>query len=222
MLFRYKVPPPDGFRIEGFIPHSAGRNSNVPAIVATLDKPEGAPSPLPRPRNSIPRAKENVSMDSNVFYLRRLLAAVGIILAGALLCAARQAEPAPTHPAKLCEPPSQTRRAARGVGSGSGSAGAGDEVRAVFSQSEVTTRAEVLFKPEPDFEASEPGRWEVKLRVVLCPRGYVSNIEVLSKTTGGAAEKAMEAARGIRFIPAVKGGKRVAQYATVVYSHEVY
>jgi outer membrane biosynthesis protein TonB len=161
-------------------------------------------------------------MDANVFDLRRCLIVIGMSLAGGLSCAAQQAKPAPTPPATLCEPPSRAGRAAKGVGTGSGSAAAGDEVRAVFSQSEVTKRAEVLFKPEPDYPASEPGRWEVKLRVVLCPRGYVSDIEVLSKSPGDAAEKAVEAAREIRFIPAEKDGKRVAQYATVVYSHEVY
>jgi hypothetical protein len=35
-------------------------------------------------------------------------------------------------------------------------------------------------------------------------------------------EKAVEAARNIRFIPAEKDGKRVAQYATVTYSLHVY
>jgi hypothetical protein len=175
-----------------------------------------------RPWNSIPRSKENVSMDANVFDLRRCLVIVGLSLAGALSCAAQQAKPAPAPPAKLCEPPSRAGRTDRGVGSGSGAAATGDEVRAVFSQSDVTKKAEVLFRPEPDYPASEPGRWEVKLRVVLCPRGYVSGIEVLSKTTGDAAEKAVEAAREIRFIPAEKDGKRVAQYATIIYSHEVY
>lgn len=64
--------------------------------------------------------------------------------------------------------------------------------------------------------------WEVRLRVVLCPRGYVSNIEVLSKAPDDFTEKAIEAAREMRFIPAEKDGKRVAHYAVVEYSHHVY
>ena len=60
------------------------------------------------------------------------------------------------------------------------------------------------------------------MRVVLCPRGYVSNITTLSKVSDEVIAKAVEAARNIRFIPAEKDGKRVAQYATVVSRLQVY
>jgi hypothetical protein len=101
-------------------------------------------------------------------------------------------------------------------------------VKEVFTQSQVTKKAEVLFKPELGYSASgsEVGAWEIKLRVVLCPRGYVSNIEIPSqeakKVPDAFTEKAVEAARNIRFIPAEKDGKRVAQYIIVVYSYEAY
>jgi TonB family protein len=124
----------------------------------------------------------------------------------------------------LCEAPSHSARVGRGVGSGSGHATADDEVREVFTQSEVTKKAEILFRMDPDYppSGSDNVGWEVRLRVVLCPRGYVSNIEVLSKAPDGFTEKAIEAAREMRFIPAEKDGKRVAQYAVVEYSHHVY
>ncbi len=48
------------------------------------------------------------------------------------------------------------------------------------------------------------------------------NIKYLSKLPDEVTKKAIEAARNIRFIPAEKDGKRVAQYATLVYSVELY
>jgi outer membrane biosynthesis protein TonB len=149
---------------------------------------------------------------------------VGFCLAWSLMCAAQKPQPAPTPAAKLCEAPTLVGRPNRGVGSGAGSATMSDEVKEVFTQSEVTKKAEVLFRPTPDYTAlrADVAQGEVKLRVVLCPKGYVSNIEILSKASGDFIEKSVEAAREIRFIPAEKDGKRVAQYATVMYSHQVY
>jgi TonB family protein len=159
-----------------------------------------------------------------VLSFRRGLVVAGFCLAWSLPCAAQKPEPTPTPAARLCEAPTPTGRPGGGVGSGSGVATAGDEVKVVFTQSEVTKKAEVLFRPAPDYGAmkADAAEGEVKLRVVLCPRGYVSNIEVLSKAADELTEKAVEAAREIRFVPAEKDGKRVAQYATVEYSHHVY
>jgi TonB family protein len=160
-----------------------------------------------------------------VLSFRRGLVVAAFCLAWSLPCAAQKPEPAQTPAARLCEAPSPAGRPGRGVGSGSGvGAGSGDEVKVVFTQSEVTKKAEVLFRPAPDYGAmkADAAEGDVKLRVVLCPRGYVSNIEVLSKAADELTEKAIEAAREIRFVPAEKDGKRVAQYATVEYSHHVY
>jgi TonB family protein len=160
-----------------------------------------------------------------VFSFRRCFMIVGFCLMWPLTCAAQQKPAsAPMPIVRLCEAPSLAGRAGRGFGSGSGSAMVSDEVKVVFTQSEVTKKAEVLFRPAPDYGAMKADAAEgvVKLRVVLCPRGYVSNIEVLSKAADELTEKAVEAAREIRFVPAEKDGKRVAQYATVEYSHHVY
>ncbi|MDT7688605.1 MAG: Gram-negative bacterial TonB protein C-terminal [Acidobacteriota bacterium] len=164
-------------------------------------------------------------MATYLFSVRRCLLFVGLGLSGALTCAAQQQpSPAPTPAARLCEAPMPAGRpGGRGVGSGTGSATINDEVKAVFTQSEVTKKAEVLFRPEPDYTAAGDGvSWKVELRVVLCPKGYVSNIEIRSKASNDIIEKAVEAARNVRFIPAEKDGKRVAQYVIISYSHEVY
>jgi TonB family protein len=136
---------------------------------------------------------------------------------------AQKPQPTPAATEKFCIPPASLG-GDRGMGSGSG-AGAGklttgEEVKVVFTNREVTKKAEILLSPGPRFTAAESGNinGEVKLRVVLCPRGFVSNIKILSKLPDAVMEKAIEAARNIRFIPAEKDGQRVAQYATVVYS----
>jgi hypothetical protein len=162
---------------------------------------------------------------------RQCLGIAGFCMAWSLTCAAQtpqKPQPAQTPVTRFCEAPRPARRAGRGVGTGSGSATANDEVKEVFTQSQVTKKAEVLFRPDLDYSASgsEVGAWEIKLRVVLCPRGYVSDIEIPSqeaeKVPDAFIEKAVEAAKNIRFIPAEKDGKRVAQYAIVAYSYEVY
>ncbi|MDT7543087.1 MAG: hypothetical protein QOE33_2991 [Acidobacteriota bacterium] len=160
---------------------------------------------------------------------RHCLSLAGFCVAWTLTGSAQtpqKSQPAPTPVTSFCEAPQPARRG--GVGTGSGSATASEEVKEVFTQSQVTKKAEVLFKPELGYSASgsEVGAWEIKLRVVLCPRGYVSNIEIHSqgakKVPDAFTEKAVEAARNIRFIPAEKDGKRVAQYLILVYSYEVY
>jgi outer membrane biosynthesis protein TonB len=169
------------------------------------------------------RQKEMMHMVPSILSFGRCLVIAGFCLAWPLTCAAQKPQPTPIPAAKLCEAPTPVGRPGRGVGSGSGGATVSDEVKEVFKQSEVTKKAEVLFKPEPDYSASgDAVAWEIKLRVVLCPKGYVSNIEVLSKASNDILEKAVEAARSIRFIPAEKDGKRVAQYVIIAYSHEVY
>jgi hypothetical protein len=122
---------------------------------------------------------------------------------------------------KFCiPPPSLGGNVGMGSGDGSGNVTTHDEVKAVFTNREVTKKAEILFSPGPGFTAAELSNINeaVKLRVVLCPKGFVSNIKILSKLPAAVTDKAIEAARNIRFIPAEKDGQRVAQYATVVYS----
>ncbi len=158
-------------------------------------------------------------MTIKFFGLRGCLVAIILGVFEALPCAAQSPSPA----VRFCEVPTPISRAGRGIGTGSGRT-TDDAVKEVFTPSEVTKKAEVLFRPEADYHASgsDSIAFEVKLRLVLCPRGYTSNIEILSKAPDDFIEKVVEAARNIRFIPGEKDGKRVAQYITVVYSHRVY
>ena len=161
-------------------------------------------------------------MANNFLSWRAYLMAAGLCSAWLVTGAAQTPGNSPSSaPAeRFCVAP----HARGGVGSGSGIPGETprDEVTVVFTQSEVTKKAEILFVPGPGFTGAEASNvnGQIKLRVVLCPRGFVSNIKLLSKLPDNVSEKAVQAAQQIRFIPAEKDGKRVAQFATVGY--EIY
>ncbi len=100
----------------------------------------------------------------------------------------------------------------------------GDENR-VFNMDELEQRAVLLSRPEPGF--TEAARMNnvtgtVRLRAVLGADGDVSNITVISGLPDGLTERAIDAAHGIRFMPAWKDGRRVSQYVTVEYNFNVY
>jgi TonB family protein len=113
--------------------------------------------------------------------------------------------------------------AARGLtGSGAGTAsdggrGSGSSAEVnyndVFSISKVTTRPQILARPVPGY-TDEARRAQVegivKLSVVLNANGTVSDIKVASELGHGLDEKAIEAARQLRFIPAQKDGHTVS------------
>ncbi|MBA2647850.1 MAG: energy transducer TonB [Pyrinomonadaceae bacterium] len=95
----------------------------------------------------------------------------------------------------------------------------------IFRSEELEQRAVLLSKPQPNFtEAARMnnGSGTVRLRVVLGANGDVSNITVISGLPDGLTEQAVEAARGIRFMPAWKDGRRVSQYVPVEYIFNVY
>ncbi|MGH9932077.1 MAG: energy transducer TonB, partial [Pyrinomonadaceae bacterium] len=52
--------------------------------------------------------------------------------------------------------------------------------------------------------------------------GAVTNLTLMSGLSYGLSEKAMEAARQIRFIPAIKDGHFVSMYIQLEYNFNVY
>jgi TonB family protein len=83
----------------------------------------------------------------------------------------------------------------------------------VFSISKVTTRPQILARPVPGYtEEARRAHVEgaVKLSVVLNANGMVSDIRVAQSLGYGLDEKAMEAARELRFVPAQKDGHAVS------------
>lgn len=94
-----------------------------------------------------------------------------------------------------------------------------------FSSFEVTTKAVITARPEPGF-TKEARRNNVegivRLRAVLAADGAVRHILVLKSLPDGLTEKAVEAARRIRFRPAVKDGRPVHQAVQLEYNFNLY
>lgn len=95
----------------------------------------------------------------------------------------------------------------------------------IFKAREVTQRARILSKPAPAY--TEEARRNavsgtVMLRVVLSSSGHVANMRVVSGLPYGLTENALEAARRIDFVPAVKDGRYVSQQILVEYNFNLY
>ena len=95
----------------------------------------------------------------------------------------------------------------------------------VFSGREVTQKARILSQPRPGYtEAARQNGVSgvVTLRMVLAASGEVTNITVVGGLPDGLSEKAIAAARQIKFEPAMKDGRAVSQYVQVQYNFSIY
>ncbi|MDQ2921360.1 MAG: TonB family protein [Acidobacteriota bacterium] len=92
--------------------------------------------------------------------------------------------------------------------------------RTVFGDGEVQKRARVIDSPAAvytDEARADKTRGEVRLRLVLASDGTVRNVFPIKSSSHGLTESAMEAARQIRFQPAIRNGEPASQFATFVY-----
>lgn len=99
-------------------------------------------------------------------------------------------------------------------------ASSADPARKIYSTRDGITRAEILAKPTPGYteEARRAGvSGVVRVRVVLGADGKVRHVLVLRRLSHGLTEKAIEAARQVRFNPATLDGKPVSQYVVLEY-----
>ncbi|MGI9104995.1 MAG: energy transducer TonB [Pyrinomonadaceae bacterium] len=113
----------------------------------------------------------------------------------------------------------------RDGGGGAGGGGGGTDYAKTFAAREVTRKATINSKPEPQY--TEEARKNqitgtVRLRLVLSASGSVSNIIPQTRLPDGLTEKAIEAARRISFTPAEKDGRKVSQYMTIEYNFNIY
>ena len=95
----------------------------------------------------------------------------------------------------------------------------------VYSPSQVTTKARLLSRPEPQY--TEEARKNqvngaVVLRAVFAADGTVQNVLVLRSLPHGLTENSVRAARSIRFIPATKDGRPVSQFIQIEYNFNLY
>lgn len=98
--------------------------------------------------------------------------------------------------------------------------------RDIFLPSEVTTKARILRRPQPNFtfeaENADNGiRGTVRLLAILGADSTVNNIIVLKPLPYGLTEKAIEASRKITFVPANKDGRAVSQATVVEYYFDI-
>lgn len=109
----------------------------------------------------------------------------------------------------------------RGGGSGNNSY----DPERVFPVSQVGQRARVIAKPEPQY-TDEARRNQITgtvvLRVVFSRFGDVTNIRAVQSLPFGLTEKAIVAARQIRFLPASKDGHPVSVYMQLEYNFNLY
>ncbi len=110
-------------------------------------------------------------------------------------------------------------------GGGPGGGGGGTDYNRVFSGKDVTSKARVLEKPEPQYtEAARKNQITgvVIIRAVFSASGQVTNISAISKLPDGLTEKAIAAARQIRFVPATKDGRPVSMWMQLEYNFNLY
>jgi TonB family protein len=90
-----------------------------------------------------------------------------------------------------------------------------------FSAKEVDVKAEITTKPNPVYtrEARRAGvRGNVMLKVLLLPDGKLDRVRVVRRLPYGLTENAIRVACEIKFKPAIKAGKQVAQWVTLEYT----
>jgi len=95
----------------------------------------------------------------------------------------------------------------------------------VFNTREVTTKVIVVTKPVPSYTelARKTGvTGTVVLRAVFRASGAVTNIRAVAGLPNGLTEKAIEGARRIKFIPAIKDGQFVSQHIQLEYNFNLY
>ena len=91
----------------------------------------------------------------------------------------------------------------------------------VFRGSEVDTKPRLLNRPEPvppGAARTNDVRGVVVLRVVFSANGTVTNVRVIAGLPYGMTESAIDAARRIRFVPAMKDGNPVSMWMQLEYN----
>ena len=110
-------------------------------------------------------------------------------------------------------------------GGGPGGGGGGTDYNRIFSGKDVTSKARILEKPEPQYtEAARKNQitGTVVIKAIFSSSGQVTNIVAVSKLPDGLTEKAIAAARQIRFVPATKDGRPVSMYMQLEYNFNLY
>jgi TonB family protein len=95
----------------------------------------------------------------------------------------------------------------------------------IYLKEEVDQRVQILNKPDPAFTREARRhltRGYVVLGLILAADGTVKHIETLTGLPDGLSEKSIEAAKQIKFKPAMKDGKPVSVWVEVEYQFQVF
>lgn len=95
----------------------------------------------------------------------------------------------------------------------------------VYTTGQVDQKAKFIHRPTPDYPERmrrKRASGRVMLRAVLRPDGRVTDIEILETTDEAFNKASIEAARRIRFEPAIKDGCPVAQTTVLINNYNTY
>lgn len=95
----------------------------------------------------------------------------------------------------------------------------------IFTPQEVDKNFQVIINPPPEYtETARQAKINgtVVLTCTLSSKGHVTTIRVVSGLSHGLTEIAIAAARGLKFIPAMKNGKYVSVSTRLVYNFELF
>jgi TonB family protein len=98
------------------------------------------------------------------------------------------------------------------------------ETRTVFGKGEVQKAARLIESPGakyPDSALKAKAKGEVRLRLVLAGDGTVKYIFPMKYLKHGLTEAAIEAARQIKFEPAIRNGQPASQFLTLSYEFKI-
>lgn len=94
-----------------------------------------------------------------------------------------------------------------------------------YKGNDVDTKPRLVKKPDPTYSEkakSEQITGTVILKCVFAADGTVTNIRVVQGLPYGLTEKAVEAARKIKFVPATKDGKPVSMWMQLEYNFNLF
>ncbi len=101
----------------------------------------------------------------------------------------------------------------------------GNHLFKVYNPRDVTTKARIISRIEPEY--TEEARQNkvsgtIVLRGIFSFDGRVRGLRVVSGLPYGLTERALAAARKIKFVPATKDGHPVSQYIQIEYNFNLY
>jgi hypothetical protein len=100
-----------------------------------------------------------------------------------------------------------------------------DPSRIVLFGRETDTPMTILQKPEPRFPREERGKHvsvTVRVRAVLTADGEVKHVLVVTEQPRAFSESSVEAAKAIKFKPALKDGRTVSQFVLLEYGFQSF